>query len=158
MHKTIIHVLPKDKFSMLCMENLSLGQDIHECLVHGELVLKTEHKWVSCAWRTCTEDRTSLSVLQDIHLCPVLRTSYPCTRHSFMFCPKDKFSIHKALVYILSWGHVLLDNLSLGRTSMIVLCIEHLSLGQDINECLVNGWIVLMTGHKWVPYAWRTFL
>ena len=26
------------------MENLTLGQDINECLVHGELALRTGHK------------------------------------------------------------------------------------------------------------------
>jgi hypothetical protein len=52
----------------------------------------------------------------------VLRISYPCTRHSFMFCPKDKFSMH--------------------------LCMDDLSLGQDINECLVHGEFALRTEHK----------
>ena len=30
--------------NVLCMENLSLEQDINECLVHRELDLGTEHK------------------------------------------------------------------------------------------------------------------
>jgi hypothetical protein len=30
--------------SALCMDNLSLGQDMNECLVHVELALRTEHK------------------------------------------------------------------------------------------------------------------
>ena len=29
--------------SALCMDNLYLGQDINECLVHVELALRTEH-------------------------------------------------------------------------------------------------------------------
>jgi hypothetical protein len=103
--------------SALCMENLTLGQDINECLVHGELALRTGHKWMA----------------QDIRLCPVLRTSSPCTRHSFMFRPKDKFSMHNTLIYVLSSGQVL------HYTS--ALCMENLSLG---------------TGHKWMPCAWRT--
>ena len=37
---------------------LTLGQDINECLVHGELDLRTGHKLVSCTWRTCPEDST----------------------------------------------------------------------------------------------------
>jgi hypothetical protein len=54
--------------SVLCMETLTLGQDINECLVHGELVLMTGHK----------------------------------SRHYFMSCAKGKFSMHKALIYVLS--------------------------------------------------------
>jgi hypothetical protein len=42
------------------MDNVSLGQDIDECLVYGELALRTEHKWVPCAWRTCPEDSKAL--------------------------------------------------------------------------------------------------
>ena len=65
--------------SVLCMENLSLARNINECLVHGELVLRTGHKQMSCAWRTCPEDRTQMSVLcmenltlgQDINECLV---------------------------------------------------------------------------------------
>jgi hypothetical protein len=44
---------------------------------------------------------------QCLYWCPVLRTSSPSTRHSFMFCPQDKFSMHKALNYVLSYGQVL---------------------------------------------------
>jgi hypothetical protein len=105
---------PKDKFSM----------HINECLVHGELVLRTGYKRVPCAWRTCPQDRIYTSALcmenlslgtghkqvlhaQDIHLCPVLSASSQCTRHSFMSCPNAKFSMHKTLSYVLSSVKVL---------------------------------------------------
>jgi hypothetical protein len=112
MHKALIYVL----------------QDINECLVHGELVLRTEHTWMSCAWITCHEYRTLMSALcmenltlgQDINEClvhlssgqvlhaqgtylfSVLSASSPFTRHSFMSCPKDKLSMHKTFIYVLS--------------------------------------------------------
>ena len=40
------------QMSALCMEYLPLGQDINKCFVHGELALMTEHQWVPFAWRT----------------------------------------------------------------------------------------------------------
>ena len=76
------------------MENLSLGRNINECLVHGELVLRTGHKRMSCAWRTCPEDRTQMSVLwmenlhrgQDITECLVHGELGIMTGHKRMSC------------------------------------------------------------------------
>jgi hypothetical protein len=56
MHNTLIYVLSSGQVTHaqgthLCsvlrtssMDDLSLGQDINECLVHGEFALRTEHK------------------------------------------------------------------------------------------------------------------
>jgi hypothetical protein len=79
----------------------------------------------------CMENLPLGQDAKDTHLCSVLRTSYQWTRHSFMFCPKDKYSMHKTLIYVVS-----------------ALCIENFTLGQDINECLMHGELVLRTAHK----------
>jgi hypothetical protein len=91
--------------SVLCMENLHLGKNINECLVHG------------------------------------------CTMHLFMSCPKGKFSMHKAFIYVLSSVQVLHAQ-DIRLCSVGAFCMENLTIGQDINECLVHEELYLRTEHK----------
>jgi hypothetical protein len=98
------------------MDNLSLEQDINEQDIHA----------------------------QDIHLCSVLRTSSPCTRHSFMFCSKDKLSMHKTFIYVLSEGQVL-------HAQGIHLCPvpkDKLSMHKTFIYVLFEGQLDIRTGHK----------
>jgi hypothetical protein len=99
---------PEDRtqMSVLCMENLHRGQDITECLVHGELDIRTGHKRMSCGIHLYPVLRTSAQCTRQSSM-SCLRTSSPCTRHSFMSCPKDKFSMHKTFIYVLSSVQVL---------------------------------------------------
>jgi hypothetical protein len=48
-----------------------------------------------------------------------------------MFCPHDKLSMHKTLIYVLSSGQDI--------HAQDIHVWENLSLGQNIHECLVHG-------------------
>jgi hypothetical protein len=64
------------------MENFSLGQDINECLVHGELVLRTEQTSSPCTILIYVLSSGQVLHAQGTHLCSVLSASSPYTRHS----------------------------------------------------------------------------
>jgi hypothetical protein len=101
--------------SALCIENFTLGQGINECLMHGELVLRTAHKLMDklSMYKAFIYVLSQGQVLhaQDIHLCSVLRSSYPCTRHSVMSyeCPvHGEFALrtgHERVPYALRTLH-----------------------------------------------------
>ena len=76
---------PKVKFSMhkAFINVLSLGQVLHAQSIRLWHVIR------------------SLLYAQGIHLCPVLAI-VPYTRHLFMSCPKDNFTMNKILMYVLS--------------------------------------------------------
>ena len=146
MHKTIIHILPKDKLSMhkafiyvLSYGQVLHAQDIHLCPVLSASSPCTRHSFMSCpnakfsTHKTLSYVLSSVQVLhaQDTHLCSVLRTSSPCTRHSFMLRPKDKFSMHKTLIYV-----------RLRTSSPCTILIYVLSSGQVLHAKGTHLWFL----------------